>query len=98
MKKPMTLVLLAVLGVGGWFAYGHRDAFASKGADEISDKFVARAEKRDIDSTVEVSGDVTPAFQIEVKAEVGGRVKALPVEPGDLVKEGDVLVEIDDRD
>jgi RND family efflux transporter MFP subunit len=98
MKKSITLVLLAVLGVGGWLAYGHRDAFASKGAEEIPDRFVARAEKRDIDSTVEVSGDVTPAFQIDVKAEVGGRVKALHVEPGDLVKEGDVLVEIDDRD
>ena len=98
MKKVLLLLLLAALAGGGWYAYEHRGAFASKGTEEISEKFIARAEKRDIDSTVEVSGDVTPAFQIDVKSEVGGRVKALHVEPGDLVKEGDLLVEIDDRD
>ncbi len=97
MKKILLLLLAALIGCG-WYAYAHRGAFAGKGAEEISEKFVTRAEKRDIDSTVEVSGDVTPAFQIDVKSEVGGRVKALHVEPGDLVKEGDVLVEIDDRD
>ena len=96
--KKILLILLAAVGGGGWYAYDHRGAFAGKGAEEISEKFVARAEKRDIDSTVEVSGDVTPAFQIDVKSEVGGRVKALHVEPGDVVKEGDLLVEIDDRD
>ena len=97
MKKSL-LIVLAVIAGGGWYASNHRGAFAGKGAEEISEKFVARAEKRDIDSTVEVSGDVTPAFQIDVKSEVGGRVKALHVQPGDMVKEGDVLVEIDDRD
>ena len=98
MKKFLLLLLPAALGVGGWFAYSHRAAFAGKTGDDIPEKFIARAEKRDIDSTVEVSGDVTPAFQLDVKAEVGGKVKALHVEPGDTVKEGDVLVEIDDRD
>lgn len=98
MKK--FLLILLVCGIGGacWYGYAHRTVFASGGGEEVADKFVARVEKRDIDSTVEVSGDVTPAFQIDVKSEVGGRVKALHVEPGDLVKEGDVLVEIDDRD
>ena len=98
MKKLLLVILLAAVCAGGWYAYDHRSAFKSKGAEEVSEKFVARAEKRDIDSTVEVSGDVTPAFQIDVKSEVGGRVKALHVEPGDAVKEGDLLVEIDDRD
>ena len=79
MKKTLPMLLLAALAGGGWYAYDHRGAFASKGAVEISEKFIARAEKRDIDSTVEVSGDVTPAFQIDVKSEVGGRVKALHV-------------------
>ena len=67
MKKLIITALLAALGAGGWYAYGHRTAFAGTGAAEVSEKFVARAEKRDIDSTVEVSGDVTPAFQIDVK-------------------------------
>ncbi|MEO7319043.1 MAG: efflux RND transporter periplasmic adaptor subunit [Chthoniobacteraceae bacterium] len=98
MKKLFTLLIVAAVGCGGWYAYAHRSALTPGLANEAADKFVAKAEKRDIDSTVEVSGDVTPAFQIDVKSEVGGRVKVLRVQPGDLVKEGDVLVEIDDRD
>ena len=98
MKKLLILLATAAIGWGGWFAYGHRSALSSSPSEDLPEKFVAKAEKRDIDSTVEVSGDVTPAFQIDVKSEVGGRVKALHVEPGDLVKEGDLLVEIDDRD
>ncbi len=98
MKKFLLLLLLAALGYGGWYACGHRNLLSNSKADAVAEKFVAKVEKRDIDSTVEVSGDVTPAFQIDVKSEVGGRVKALHVEPGDQVKEGDLLVEIDDRD
>ncbi len=97
MKKTLLCLFAAILG-GGWYAYDHRGAFATKGKAEISEKFITRAEKRDISSTVEVSGDVAPEFQLDVKSEVGGRVKALHVEPGNIVKEGDVLVEIDDRD
>ena len=82
MKKLLLPILLAAIGFGGWYAYGHRRALTRSPSEEISEKFVTKAEKRDIDSTVEVSGDVTPAFQIDVKSEVGGRVKALHVDSG----------------
>jgi HlyD family secretion protein len=39
-----------------------------------------------------------PDTQLDVKAEVGGRIKVLHVEPGTKVKAGEVLVEIDDTD
>jgi multidrug efflux pump subunit AcrA (membrane-fusion protein) len=58
----------------------------------------ATAEKKDIDFSIQVSGDVMPDTQLDVKAEVGGRIKALHVEPGHRVKAGQVLVEIDDTD
>ena len=96
MKRILFILFLVLAGIGGWYRYTHRPAGGEK--EVFADKFVARAEKRDIDSSVEVSGDVTPAFQLDVKPEVGGKLKALHVEPGDTVKEGDVLVEIDDTD
>jgi RND family efflux transporter MFP subunit len=96
MKRIIVILLIILTGAGGWYAYTHRSSGGEKQVFES--KFVARAEKRDIDSSVEVSGDVTPAFQLDVKPEVGGKLKALHVEPGDTVKEGDVLVEIDDTD
>jgi RND family efflux transporter MFP subunit len=96
MKKFTVILILALAGGGGWYAYTHRASAQDKSA--VPDRLVARAEKRDIDSSIEVSGDVTPVFQLDVKPEVGGKLKALHVEPGDVVKEGTLLVEIDDRD
>ena len=98
MKKFLPLILLVAVCAGGWYAYSHRPVVAPNTTDLPASKFVTRAEKRDIDATIEVSGDVTPAFQLDVKSEVGGKLKVLNVEPGDTVKQGDVLVEVDDRD
>ncbi len=97
MKKPALILALAALAGGGWFYLGGKlpkpDA-----KTVISDKSLARVEKRDIESSIDVSGDVTPAFQLDVKPEVGGKLKAMHVVAGQTVKEGDLLVEIDDRD
>ena len=97
MKKFFLVLVLGSLIAGGWYAAHRRSRDSSEKAG-LSERFTARVEKRDIDSTVEISGEVTPAFELEVKAEVGGKIKALHVEPGDIVKEGQVLVEVDDRD
>jgi RND family efflux transporter MFP subunit len=96
MKRIIFILLSLLAAAGGWYGYTHRTTHGE--VEVFADKFLARAEKRDIASSVEVSGDVTPAFQLDVKPEVGGKLKALHVEPGDMVKEGDVLVEIDDTD
>jgi RND family efflux transporter MFP subunit len=96
MKRILFILILILAATGGWYGFTHRSGSGEK--EVFADKFIARAEKRDIDSSVEVSGDVTPAFQLDVKPEVGGKLKVLHVEPGDTVKEGDVLVEIDDTD
>lgn len=96
MKNLVIILILALAGGGGWYAYTQR----AMGDPETppADRLVARAEKRDIDASIQVSGDVTPTFQLDVKAEVGGKLKALHVEPGDAVKQGSMLAEIDDRD
>lgn len=93
-KILLTLAALAV--VGGGVYLGKDKLFTHKSDQEMPDKFVARAEKRDIDFSVEVSGDVMPATQLDVKAEVGGKVKKMNVLPGQTVKKGDLLAEIDD--
>ena len=97
MKKPVLLLVLAALTGGGWLCFGGR--LAKPAAQETAgDKALARVEKRDIEASIDVSGDVTPAFQLDVKPEVGGKLKAMHVVAGQTVKEGDLLVEIDDRD
>ncbi len=94
--KKILLLLAALAIVGGGLYAAKGKIFAQKNDQDMPDKFISRAEKRDIDFSVEVSGDVMPVTQLDIKAEVGGKVKKLHVLPGQTVKKGDLLAEIDE--
>ncbi|MDB6153079.1 MAG: Efflux transporter, family, subunit [Chthoniobacteraceae bacterium] len=99
MKKLVILLLFTALAGGGyWYARIRPVAAQAPKTAERADRRVTRAEKRDIDLTVEISGDVAPEITLDVKSEVGGKIKGLHIEAGAVVKEGDLLVEIDDHD
>lgn len=53
---------------------------------------------RDIVEEIRLSGDVAPAFQVEIKPEVGGKLREVRASIGDHVKKGDLLFVIDDSD
>lgn len=94
------LLFAAIIGGGGWYAKNQNWFKAAPqpvpGAQR--EAMTATVELRDIEMNIRVSGEVQPATQLDVKAEVGGRVLKLNVMPGAAVKAGDILVEIDDRD
>ena len=100
MKKILAVTVIAALAGGGLFAKRQEwfGLFKRGSATQIQDVPTALAERKDIDFSIQVGGDVLPDTQLDVKAEVGGRIKVLHVEPGDTVKAGDLLVEIDDTD
>jgi len=58
----------------------------------------AQAERRDISEEIRLSGDVSPAFQVEIKPEVGGKLREVHAVTGQQVKEGELLFVIDDSD
>jgi len=97
MKKIVLILTLAALAGGGWFFLGGRMP-KTEVKEAAGERLLARVEKRDIESSIDVSGDVTAAFQLDVKPEVGGKLKALHIVAGQTVKQGDLLAEIDDRD
>ncbi len=47
--------------------------------------------------SIRVSGEIQPAARFDVKPEIGGRIKKLHVRPGDQVKTGDLLFELDNQ-
>lgn len=96
MKKLIALAVAILLAIIGWFAFPKKGAQTAP--ENIPERFIVKVEKRDIDATVELTGDVTPDTQLDVKPEVGGKIKALHVEAGQEVKKGDLLVEVDDTD
>jgi RND family efflux transporter MFP subunit len=100
MKKLLILAIIAALAGGGWYAKTREwfGLFQQSNQTTQEDVPTAVAEKKDIDFSIQISGDVMPDTQLDVKPEVGGRIRALHVEPGDVVKAGELLVEIDDTD
>ncbi len=97
MRKLFLLLLtLALVAAGGWFLFSDRTSGASEAT--LDRKYVVKARQRNIDFKVEISGDITPAVQIEIKPEVGGKIKKLYVEAGHQVRAGDPMVDIDDTD
>src|ERR1041385_728205 len=94
------IVILLVLGVGGFFGYKKLpDLKASKanseGAGHIASAF---AERKDIRFSVKAAGEIGPAEQVSVRPEINGKIDQLPVDIGDQVKKGDLLFKLDDKE
>ena len=69
------------------------------GEDETAPSIaLAAVERRDIQVDVEATGVVEPINVIEVKSKASGQITQMPVESGDLVRPGALLVQLDTRD
>lgn len=64
------------------------------GSEEPKGRMVA-AGPTTLRDAVRLSGTVQPVVQVELKAEVSGRILRLPIQEGAVVKKGDLLVQID---
>ncbi|MDO8548580.1 MAG: efflux RND transporter periplasmic adaptor subunit [Ignavibacteria bacterium] len=75
----IALVLIALLG-------------GSK--EEIIAVQTEKVEKRDITQTVAATGKINPEFKVTITSEVTGEIVGLPVEEGDKVNKGQLLIRI----
>lgn len=82
------IVLLATAGYWGWHKF-----YAKKDPLEIYQ--VAEVQRSDIQDLVTATGTVQPLEYVDVGAQVSGQLKKLHIEVGSVVKEGDLLAEID---
>lgn len=58
----------------------------------------ATVEHRTIESSVEATGTIEPVRRVEVKSQASGEILEMPVELGDRVSRGDLILRIDPRD
>ncbi len=77
------LIAAAAAGAVGW---------AARPATVYTTQAVALG---DVESTVTAIGTLQPRRYVDVGAQVSGLILRLPVQPGSVVKKGDLLVEID---
>ncbi|MDN5347527.1 MAG: HlyD family secretion protein [Clostridia bacterium] len=98
--KPTIALSLLLAGVlimlsGGC---GRRNPAAGQAQEAVVPVELARVARGDIASPVIVSGTVAPKAEVNLVAQVPGKVAEVAVDIGDKVTEGQVLVRLDDRD
>jgi macrolide-specific efflux system membrane fusion protein len=93
MKRPRqtrrallaALCLIPVFAVAAW-------QFIPPGRDQFATVAVTRG---DVESSVTALGTLQPRRYVDVGAQASGQIQKIHVEVGDVVKEGELLVEID---
>jgi RND family efflux transporter MFP subunit len=94
MNRKIAIALLAALMSGCAREEKKAEAASAKEAEPLEIR-VARAELRQVDRAIPVTGSLHPDEAANVSAEVAGRVAAVLVDFGQSVRKGQVLVELD---
>ncbi|MEM1157552.1 MAG: efflux RND transporter periplasmic adaptor subunit [Verrucomicrobiota bacterium] len=99
MKTGLTILGVTVLlGVAGFFGFQHLEKQKAVARGENAETLTAEVTRETIELNVEVSGDIEPLEQVEVKAEVSAKLKKIHVELGTSVERGQLLFELDDQE
>lgn len=103
-KVVLWIVILLVFGGGLWWVLRQHDATQDAGASSkhggaggpitITE---ATAETGDIGQYIEGIGTVTPVYTVSITSQVGGAITKVYYDEGQLVKQGEPLIDIDSR-
>ena len=88
-RRKWIIVLVLVLAAGGGFAF-----HSLHKTDEVTMVQVEKVTRRDVTETVVANGRIQPVTQVVISPEVAGEIIELPVKEGQVVKKGDLLVQI----
>jgi HlyD family secretion protein len=91
MNRSTVVLLLVVAGSGGYFAW---KSFQPKPPTLVVTAKVERAPS--LRSIVSATGEIRAKEFVDIQAEVAGVITELRVREGDAVKQGDVLLRLDD--
>ena len=92
MKKKWIWIVLAGLAVVLLIAGN----VARQSAGKVVPVQFARVRRSDITSRVRAPGKIEPRTQVKVSADVMGKIVHLPIKEGDRVKQGQLMLQLDD--
>ena len=92
-KLTLKLAVLVGISVGGWYAYQYYVPVEED--DGLGQLPTVLAEYRDITVSVQAIGVLQPIRIIEIKSRASGEILEMPVEMGDYVEAGDIIVQVD---
>jgi multidrug efflux system membrane fusion protein len=94
----LSLAVLIAVALAGWFFLRHEEESKKPAAPPPKISITtATARKGDIGVYLDELGTVTPVYTASITAQVTGVIAAVHYTEGQLVDEGDPLVDIDDR-
>lgn len=91
-KKIVAIVVVIAIGVGGWFYW--KSSSTSEG--DLASKAVTAA-KKDLVSEVAATGTIDATDSVDIGSKISGRILKVYIEENSYVKEGDILMQLDDE-
>jgi HlyD family secretion protein len=92
-RKLLVTILLLILLLAGAGVYGV--TVLSRPAADVDPSRLVTVERSDIARSVVAIGRIEPIARVEIKSKANGIIKEIKLQAGDLVSEGQVLVELD---
>ena len=90
-KRTKFIVIGAVVVVAGGLGFMQ----FKKGSKKGTEVRVEAVEKRDLVASVTASGQVTPQTKVDLSADITGKIVSLNVKMGDIVRRGQLVLQID---
>jgi len=90
-KRTKFIVIGAVVVVAGGLGFMQY----KKGSKKGTEVRVEAVEKRDLVASVTASGQVTPRTKVDLSADITGKIVSLNVKMGDIVRRGQLVLQID---
>jgi HlyD family secretion protein len=90
------IVLAVVLTMAGVALFSLRAL--SRTPSKIDPEKIGRVERMDLVRSVVATGKIEPTTKVEVKSKASGIILKLPVNVGDVVRQGQVICELDQND
>ncbi len=95
-RSAVWIVLVVILIVSGIGFFSVRAL--SRTPAKIDPDKLARAERMDLARSVVATGKIEPTTKVEIKSKASGIILRLPVNVGDVVRQGQVICELDQND
>ncbi len=88
-RKKVIIGIIALIVVGGVIAS------QASGGDRSTAVRIDEVESRDLVAIVTASGKIEPQLSVDIASDITGRIINLPVDEGDIVRRGQLLLRID---
>jgi len=101
-RLPLIVVLIAVLGAGGWIAWESQrgktlEPAASPGTSGGVSVTTTIAQRQTVPVVLDVNGYVASLNSVDIRPQISNVIARVNIKEGQFVKAGDVLFVLDDR-